>query len=207
VNRSYAITGPPVPLWGGFSQPALQEALHRAETPQRRPWSNFEKPSFRERLGVAKYLPHASGKGGVVNFARSPWAVAALGKPFPEGFCPLPMGNGLGVQKLPAICCKEWGECPLLGTILRPCSWPMPTLPPWPPDALLLALLRPPAGPRFRSGIVRPRPAGRPHPHRRLRRVPGVVRCPAAGYRPTRPMESDGQLGSGGGPAVRLPIQ
>ncbi len=29
----------------------------------------------------------------------------------------------------------------MLGTILRPCSWPMPTLPPWPTDALLLALL------------------------------------------------------------------
>ena len=30
---------------------------------------------------------------------------------------------------------------------------------------------------RFRSGIVRPRPAGRPHPHRKLPRLRGVVRC------------------------------
>jgi hypothetical protein len=45
----------------------------------------------------------------------------------------------------------------------------------WPSDALLLALFKP-GPPRFRSGIVRPRPAWLPHPHRKLPRLRVVVR-------------------------------
>lgn len=53
---------------------------------------------------------------------------------------------------------------------------------------LLLALLRPVAGPRFRSGIVRPRPAYLPHPHRRLPRVRGVVAAGRVWHRQPTPL-------------------
>ena len=43
--------------------------------------------------------------------------------------------------------------------------------------ALVLEVLKDPAAYRRFIGRLRPKLVGRPHPRRRLRRVPGVVRC------------------------------
>ena len=56
-----------------------------------------------------------------------------------------------------------WGSnlrhnpCAIAGTLLMPCCFaPVPTLPPWPSDALQEAVMRACAGPPDQSGILRP---------------------------------------------------
>jgi hypothetical protein len=67
------------------------------------------------------------------------------------------------------------GGCPGQGTLLMPCCCPS-----WPSDELLDAVMRACAAPPDRSGILRPRPAYLPHPHRKLPRLRGVLRCSKA---------------------------
>jgi hypothetical protein len=63
---------------------------------------------------------------------------------------------------------------------------PLVTLPPWPSDALLEAVMRACAAPPARSGILRPRPPYLPHPRRRLPRLGGgagsLIMAPMKGF-------------------------
>jgi hypothetical protein len=66
--RFATLSGPkrkaPLCPCGEVSASQLLGGAASCRNPSAAPLEQFREPTFRERLGVAKYLPHASGMGG-----------------------------------------------------------------------------------------------------------------------------------------------
>jgi len=96
-------------LWRSFGRPASLGGAESLETPQRWPWSSFANLPIGNGLESRNTFRMLQEWGGGQFFRSIHEAVGSTEKTLSRGFCPLPMGNGLGGQKLPAICGKERG--------------------------------------------------------------------------------------------------